>query len=159
MITVLRSATGMLLLTAVIGLPQSNGAELPATQPATTQATTQPANADDQVAEDMASWLDRLTALLAGVKDEASANAAAAKLEVARAEALVLQDRTQSFGAFDAERQQAFQTKYGKRLGKSMEASIAELERIRSEPTLNRVLAKHLDALAFFGRARAVRSE
>ena len=124
-----------------------SGVSLPAAEATTASsqpATTQPANDYERIAQQTLDILDRATAALATVKDEATAKEAAAKLTDMKKEVEAMKATVMKLGQPSDDVQAALMSKYAKSLEGSYLKLVAEGSRVHKQPALEAIIEKPL---------------
>jgi ABC-type transporter MlaC component len=133
--------TIVVLLLSSVTVLAAEATTTAASQPATTQPA-QPTNDLERVAQQTVDILDRATAALAGVKDEASAKEAATKITAMKKDVDAMKAAAAKLGQPSDEQQAAMISKYAKTLEKSYLKLLAEQSRISKDPAQWSVVEK-----------------
>ena len=139
----IRLSLVFIVLTAVVAGAQT-------TRSATQPASTQPASALEKIAAEMIPFVDGVTDTLKTVKDEATAKAALPKLTQAAKDGAKLRDATQKAGKPADDVMAKVMEKYGAQLRASSQRLLGEVQRVRSDAALEKVVGKAIDDLQLF---------
>jgi hypothetical protein len=140
----IRLSLVIIVLTAAFARAQTTRSA--ATQP----ASTQPANALEKIAAEMIPFIDGVADTLKTVTDEATAKAALPKLTQAAKDGAKLRDATQKAGKPADDVMAKVMEKYGAQLRASSQRLLGEVQRVRSDAALEKVVGKAIDDLQLF---------
>ena len=101
----------------------------------------------EAVMDDMIAQMNKVTAVLKTVKDEASAEAAKPKLEAIGKDMKKLKERADKLGDPAKEKEEALKTKYEEKMKEAMTGLMQEMMRIGMNPKLGEKLGDVMDGL------------
>jgi predicted phage-related endonuclease len=135
------------LIVVSLSCPLVAAEATPPTAASSQPATTQPANEYEKLAEQTVSILDRATAVIGPIKDEASAKEAVPNLETLKKEIDDMKAAVPKLGQPTDEQQAAMMSKYAKTLETSYLKLVAEETRVMKDPALAAIVGKPLMSL------------